>query len=312
MIRTLTPNPSFDHTYAVEAFDVGAVNRAHTVTTAAAGKGVNVARNAVANGFAATAVVPANPADAAVFTAELGAVGVPIEVVERTDPIRRNITVLDHAGTTTKINEAGATLPVELLGSMLRAAASDRTATVAACGSLPPGVDLAFFARLAAELERPEQRLALDTSGPALRACLDVPCLVVKPNREELEELVEDQLETYGDLVDVAGDLVRRGWRNVLVSLGAAGAVLVNAQGAWVGRAPVDRVVNTVGAGDALLTGFLCGGPAAEPALRSALAFGRATVGSAMTAGAVVSDADRAAVELRPVVTTESLGEDTG
>ena len=312
MIRTVTPNPSFDLTYEVGVFSLGEVNRAARVTTAAAGKGVNVARNAVANGFPASAVIPAASADAEVFAAELAAVGVGLDVVDRPESVRRNITITERNGTTTKLNEMGEPLSPEAVAALRRRAAAGDAATVAACGSLPPGVGPSFFAELAEAVREPETRLALDTSGAALKACLDVPCAVVKPNREELEDLIEDRLETYGDLVDVAGDLVRRGWRNVLVSLGPAGAVLVNSAGAWGGRAPTDEVVNTVGAGDALLTGFLCGGPEPDAALASALAFGRATVRSAMTAGAIVSEADRGAVELFPVVTTDSLGEETG
>ena len=183
---------------------------------------------------------------------------------------------------------------------------------IAACGSLPPGTDSTFYARLAEAVAEPGRRLAVDTSGAALHACLDVPLLVAKPNRAELEELVEDRLETYGDLVDVATDLVRRGWSNVLVSLGGSGAVLVNRRGAWVGDAPISTIANTVGAGDAALTGFLCEPAGDDKALASALAFGRATVAQVSTAGAIVDEADRAAVRLRPVDATESLGEETG
>lgn len=311
MIRTLTPNPSFDHTYEVSHFDTGEVNRADRVTVAAAGKGVNVARNAVANGHAATAVIPGDTADGAAFAAELGRFDVGCDVVARAEPTRRNITVVDRVGATTKVNEGGAPLGPDVAERLI-AAASSGDDLVAACGSLPPGTDPTFYARLAQAVAEPGRRLAVDTSGAALHACLDVPLLVAKPNRAELEELVEDRLETYGDLVDVATDLVRRGWSNVLVSLGGAGAVLVNRRGAWAGDGPISSIANTVGAGDAALTGFLCEPLGDDAALASALAFGRATVARVSTAGAVVGEADRAAIRLRPVDATESLGEETG
>ena len=311
MIRTLTPNPSFDHTYEVARFDTGEVNRADRVSIAAAGKGVNVARNAVANGHAATAVIPGDAADGGAFAAELARFDVGCEIVARTEPTRRNITVVDRVGTTTKINEGGAALDDDVAERLITAAATGDD-LIAACGSLPPGTDSTFYARLAEAVAEPGRRLAVDTSGAALHACLDVPLLVAKPNRAELEELVEDRLETYGDLVDVATDLVRRGWSNVLVSLGGSGAVLVNRRGAWVGDAPISTIANTVGAGDAALTGFLCEPAGDDKALASALAFGRATVAQVSTAGAIVDEADRAAVRLRPVDPTESLGEETG
>ena len=97
-----------------------------------------------------------------------------------------------------------------------------------------------------------------------------------------------------------------------MVSLGPAGAVLVNERGAWAGSTQLDRPVNTVGAGDALVAGFLLEPAGNETALSSALALARAAVSSVATAGMKMSPADRSAVELRPIVESDSLGEETG
>lgn len=312
MIRTVTPNPSFDHTFQVARLEPGGVHRSEAVTIAAAGKGVNVARDVVANGGAATAIVPGNAVDGAAFAGELDRYGLGCIVVDREAPTRRNITIIDEHGTTTKVNDAGATLDEELAGALIAAATADPDGLVAASGSLPPGTDTSLYVEIGKALPAPERSLALDTSGDALMACLDMPCLLAKPNRLELEELIGARLETYGDLVEAARALVDRGWRNVLVSLGPSGAILVNGRGAWAGSADVDRPVNTVGAGDALVAGFLLEPAGDDTALASALALARAAVSSAATAGMKMSAADRAAVELRPVVDSESLGEDTG
>lgn len=312
MIRTLTPNPSFDHTYRVERFVVGDVNRASSTTVAAAGKGVNVARDVVANGGEATAVLPGDAADGAMFSAELGRFGVGCDVVARPEPTRRNITIIDDKGITSKINEAGAPIAGDLVEALLAAATATPDALLAASGSLAPGTDPDLYVRLAQRLPAPERTLALDTSGAALMACLDAPCLLAKPNRAELEDLVGDRLSTYGDLIDVARDLVGRGWANVLVTLGPAGAILVNGGGAWAGSAHVDRPVNTVGAGDAAVAGFLLEPAGGADALSSALALARAAVLSPDTAGMGISAADRAAVQLRAIDPSEFLGENTG
>ena len=103
--------------------------------------------------------------------------------------------------------------------------------------------------------------VALDTSGPALSDALSQPAdllpHVIKPNGEELAELTGRTLETIGDVADAAAVLLERGVRTVLVSLGADGAVLVQDGLRLHGLAPVARVVNTVGAGDAFLAGYL-------------------------------------------------------
>lgn len=312
VIRTLTPNPSFDHTYRVEGFVVGEVNRAETVTVAAAGKGVNVARDVVANDGGATAIVPANTADGIAFLDELAAHAVGCEIVPRPDPTRRNITVVDELGVTSKINESGAALVGDVAEAVLAAAAAEPDGLLAACGSLGPGTDPDFYVQLARRLPAPEQTLVIDTSGAALRACLDMPCLLAKPNRAELEELVGVRLSTYGELIDVAHDLVERGWANILVTLGPAGAILVNRRGAWAGAAPVDRAVNTVGAGDAAVAGFVLEPGGDVAALSSALASARAAVRSPDTAGMRISAADRAAVSIHTIDRSEFLGENTG
>ena len=312
MIRTVTPNPSFDHTFQVEQLEPGVVCRADTVSIAAAGKGVNVARDVVANGGDAIAVVPGSVVDGAAFSRELEHHGVGCVVVDREATTRRNITIIDQWGTTTKVNDAGVTVDDELAVLLIAAASADPDAFVAACGSLPPGTDPSLFVEIGKALPAPERTLAIDTSGRALSECLDMPCLLAKPNRRELEELIGARLHTYGDLVQAARDLVDRGWKNVLVSLGPAGAVLVNERGAWAGSTQLDRPVNTVGAGDALVAGFLLEPAGNETSLSSALALARAAVSSVAAAGMKMSAADRSAVELRPIIESDSLGEETG
>ena len=83
---------------------------------------------------------------------------------------------------------------------------------------------------------------------------------------------------TIGDVVDAAQELRTRGAKAVLASLGADGALLVDASGARHGAAPVDDVVSTVGAGDAMLAGYLSAAADTDRALRTALAWGAAAV----------------------------------
>jgi 1-phosphofructokinase len=161
----------------------------------------------------------------------------------------------------------------------LVAAALDGTGVtwLAGCGSLPAGVPVDLYARLATDARRAGVRTAIDTSGPALRAAVAAGPDLVKPNAHELAEITGRDLDTLGDVVDAAGRLRAQGVRAVLASLGADGAVLVDEQGALHAEAPVPRVVSTVGAGDALLAGFLSAG-GGRAALRTAMTWGAAAV----------------------------------
>ena len=100
----------------------------------------------------------------------------------------------------------------------------------------------------------------VDTAGEPLRLALPLAPFLVKPNRAELEELLGRRLPGLEDLMEGARELRALGARNVLLSLGGEGALLLDETGAFHRMdAPVGRVVNSVGAGDAMVAGFLAG-----------------------------------------------------
>ena len=100
-------------------------------------------------------------------------------------------------------------------------------------------------------------RVAVDTSGTTLRAVLDATPELLKPNTHELAQVTDRQLQTVGDVTAAADLLLAKGLGTVLVSLGRDGAVLVDGNEALHGRTGTMAAVNTVGAGDAFLAGYL-------------------------------------------------------
>ncbi|MCY3586871.1 MAG: hexose kinase [Acidimicrobiaceae bacterium] len=294
MITTLTPNPSFDRTLRVSALERGEVHRASLVRVECAGKGVNVARALAVNEHPARAVFPANDEDFAAFDAALAATGVMSHAVRIRGSIRSNITVVEPDGTTTKINEPGPELNAAEAAELLRAAVTGSDWLIAS-GSLAPRTPADFYAQLAASLPDAAQRLAVDSSGQPLQQLVGTPCAVVKPNLIELANLTRRCMSTVGDVVEAARDLRDRGWGSVLVSLGRFGAVLVSDEVSY-GTVSATDVRNTVGAGDALLAGFIAAGGRGVPALAEGLAWASAAVRSVGTAGARVSLDDRRAV----------------
>ena len=302
MITTLTPNPSFDRTLRVNALEPGGVHRASLVRVECAGKGVNVARALAVNEHPARAVFPANDDDLAVFDAALAATGVMSHAVRIRGSIRSNITVVEPDGTTTKINEPGPELDAAEADELIRAAVTGVGSNwLIASGSLAPRTPADFYAQLAESLPDAAQRLAVDSSGEPLELLIGTPCAVVKPNLSELVGLTRQQMCTVGDVVDAARDLRDRGWGSVLVSLGRFGAVLVSDEISY-GTVSVTDVRNTVGAGDALLAGFIAAGGRGPTALGEGLAWAAAAVRSVGTAGTRVSLDDRRAVAVSPCV----------
>ncbi|WP_182111983.1 MULTISPECIES: 1-phosphofructokinase [unclassified Actinotalea] len=283
MIVTVTPNPSVDRTLELDALAVGEVNRAHATHVHAGGKGINVSRALVAQGHATRAVLPAGGGDGDLLVALLAEQGVPARAVTVSGETRSNITLVERTGATTKVNAPGPPLGTDDVAALLAAVSREIAAGaggVVGAGSLPAGAADDFFVRLAALAGRHGVPCALDSSGAPLAAAVAAGGLdVVKPNDEELGELVGRDLVVVGDVVDAARELVARGTRQVLVSLGPHGALLVDAERvAWAGG-PALVPASTVGAGDVTLAGFLAAaGAAPARRLATAVAWGRAAV----------------------------------
>jgi 1-phosphofructokinase len=210
--------------------------------------------------------------------------------------MRVNISLVEDDGTVTKVNEAGPTLDEAAIEGLLERVESAAAGAgwVVGCGSLPPGMDPAFYGRVARSLPA-GIRMAIDASGPALAAAAEAGVALLKPNRTELEELTGRALSTIGAVVDAAAALLDAGTGAVLTSLGPDGAVYVWAGGAVHAEARIDDVANTVGAGDALLAGFLAAGADAD-AVVTAVAWGVAACRSPGTRMRPVRDEDVAAV----------------
>jgi 1-phosphofructokinase len=159
-----------------------------------------------------------------------------------------------------------------------------------------------FYARLVGRLRGTGVRVAVDSSGPALMATLPAHPDVVKPNREELAEVTGRAVVTLGDALDAAVEVRRRGAGAALASLGPDGALLVEAAGAVHGAAAVAVPRSAVGAGDALLAGFLAGGGSGSGALVEALAWGAAAASLPGSQMPRPHQLDRDAVRLSPAI----------
>jgi 1-phosphofructokinase len=280
MIVTLTLNPSLDRAVEVERLVPGTVIRATPARIDPGGKGVNVSRALLAASFPSRAVLPVGGLEGDQLVRLLRAEGVDVVAVPVAGDTRSNITLAEPDGEITKINEPGPTLSSAELDLVAEAilAAVGAADWVAACGSLPPGVSDDYYAQLCRRLVSAGTRVAIDTSGPALLATVAAGPTVIKPNREELAEAVGAPLHSVGDALEAAQVLRTKGARDVLVSLGSDGALLVSDDGVVSGDSVVAEPRSTVGAGDALLAGFLAAGATGAASLAEGLAWAAAAV----------------------------------
>jgi 1-phosphofructokinase len=304
MIITVTPNPSVDWTLEIPALVRGAVHRMSGQHQEPSGKGVNVTRALTSNGVLSLAVLPLGGSEGTELELLLRAEQVAYLSVPIAGSVRVNFSLTEADGTVTKINAVGPTLTDPETRQILSAAASaaDGATWVLGSGSLPRGLDVDFYALLGDTVRGLGVRFALDSSGPALLAGLPARPDVIKPNVEELSEAVGRPLTTVGDAVEAARELIALGARSVVVSLGRDGALLVDDVGVLHAEASVANPRSTVGAGDALLAGYLAGSLSQEAdraaVLREAVAWGSGAVRVEGSHVPVITEADRAAVVL--------------
>lgn len=321
MIVTVTPNPSLDRTAGLSGPIVrGQVHRFTGATVVAAGKGVNISRGLHGAGVPTTAIVPAAPHDPLLLG--LTQDGIPHLGVPVGEPVRINLTVTEPDGTTTKFNDPGARLSADELASFEDAilSASRGVDWVAMSGSLPPGVPADWYARMVPRLRQGGARIAVDTSDAPLVALASslpesAPDLI-KPNSVELAQLCGgdgDAMEaeaasgSFERVVGAARDLVDWGVREVMVTLGGSGALLVHNDRAWHAIAEPIKVRSTVGAGDSSLAGLLLGrAKGLDDADCLATAVGWGSAAASLPGSTTPTAAQAAAItvtvrELRPV-----------
>lgn len=279
MIYTLTFNPAIDYAMYVESFCEGVTNRSSHEVLYFGGKGINVSimlshlRNKnTALGFVAG------------FTGEALADAVKKAGV-KTDfiKLKKGVTRINFklkGETETEINAAGPDISEEDTEKLLRKLDRIKKGdTLILSGSVPPSMPKDIYATICERLSGRGIRFVADASRELLLQMLKYRPFVIKPNLQELEETLGRRLETDEDIIEGAKELRKMGAENVLVSLGKRGAVLVDSDGnVHKADAVGGKAVNTVGAGDSMLAGFLAGADKGFGyALRLALAAGGAT-----------------------------------
>jgi 1-phosphofructokinase family hexose kinase len=295
------PNLTTDRTGRLAELRPGDVVRFDEATVMAGGKGVNVARVALALGAPAVLVglLPGHTGAAA--AAMLADEGIELRGVAVGGELRAATVVLERSGRVTVLNEPG---PPLADGDWERyeaavGAALDGARVLACSGSLPPGAPPDAYARLVARGREHGALVLVDAAGGQLAAALAVAPDVVTPNLAEAEGLLHgraDEAVEAGEPADAraraeqaARELVARGARHAAVTAGAAGVALAGAGGpAWV-PAPAVAVRNPIGAGDSLVGGLGVALERGRP-LAEAVRFGVACAAASVethTAGAI-------------------------
>jgi len=281
LIYTVTMNPSLDYILTVDNFKAGAVNRADREQVLPGGKGINV-----------SAVLKNLEMDTKALFYTAGFVGdeirrlvrengIPAEAVPVQEGCSRiNVKVLSKDET--QINAGGPDIREEDLTHLYAQLDTLKEGDVLVlAGSVPASLPRTIYRDVIRHVEGKGILTVVDAMGDLLRETLSEHPFLIKPNREELEDFFLVRLTSPESVVPYAKRLQEMGAKQVLISLGGDGAVFIAPDGSvTILPAPHGEVVNTVGAGDAMIAGFLYGWSRSEDpaeAFRMGLAAGSAS-----------------------------------
>ena len=286
----MTLNPSLDEWIHLPALRIGHLNRASAVARYPGGKGINVSRVIRELGASTIAFALAGGEDGLILRELMNRLSIRHEFVTIRGSTRNNYKIRTAAPRAlTEVNTAGPTVSSEALRQLrhrlLRHASALKC--LALSGSLPPGAAASIYQRWIRAFRRRGIPTVLDASGPALRLGLAARPWLIKPNREEAEEILQQRLTRRLALIKAVRALTAYGPAVVILSLGPEGALMsaAGAEDVWWAHPPAIKTDSAVGAGDSLVGGFLVGwlrGQALPEAFRLGVACGTAT---AMTPG---------------------------
>lgn len=266
-VVTVTLNPALDLTGSLSELNVGSVSLVSQSNLHAAGKGVNVAKVLSDLGAQVTVTGFLGKENPELFHQLFSQINVTDEFIEVEGATRINVKLVEENGRVSDINFPGvqvSTEEIERFERVLFRLAEDHDYFVIA-GSLPGGVSPELCASWIKTLRQRGKKVLFDSSNSALATGISAQPWLVKPNDEELADLVGQELSTFEQCQRAAQALSSKGIDNVVVSMGAEGVMWLNQDQLLRSAPPRMNVVSTVGAGDTLVAGLCWGHMQAMP-----------------------------------------------
>lgn len=293
MIYTITFNPALDYTVQVEKFEIGKINRTKSENILAGGKGLNVSIILKRLGIENTALsfiagftgkelerkIRQHNIETEFIETNRGytRINVKISSLEKNSLIQESETALNGNGPEITENDIE-----KLLQKIQNINSND---IVILSGNIPKCINENIYEIICKELDGKNVKFVVDASQKLLMNCLKYKPFFIKPNKEELAETFNTKIETKEEIIIYAKKLQEKGAQNVLISLGGDGAILLTEKNeVYYSNTPKGQVINTVGAGDSMVAGFVAGylkKKDYKEALKLGIASGSATAFSA-------------------------------
>ncbi len=262
MIYTVTFNPALDYVMRVREFTPFAVNRTYEEFLTAGGKGINVSVVLRRLGQETTALGFTAGFTGDEIIRQVQAEGVTEQFIRLPKGTSRvNVKLKNDNAGETEINAQGPHITDEALQALRDQA--DKLVDgdwLVLSGSIPNGIPNTVYRELAQQVGPKGVRIVVDAEQTLLSNVLDQKPFLIKPNHHELAQLFNTPMNTIEDVIGAARKLREQGARNVLVSMAGDGALLLTeTDECYRANAPKGKLVNSVGAGDSMVAGFIAG-----------------------------------------------------
>ena len=280
-IITITLNPAFDIHCFTEQFEPYHENLAKITVRAAGGKGVNISRALTANDIENTALVVLGEENADDFLCCLSKYGMNVEEIFVKGRIRENITLHTNGAPETRISFSGFEADDTLVQKVKKVLEDkiEQDTIVTFTGRIPEGVTLEAVKKMLIDLRNKGVRIVIDSKSFGIKDLIECRPWLIKPNEEEIAQYIDQNVDSLKAAAEAAEKLRASGIDNVMISLGAKGAVLACEDGRFIVEAPSVDAISTIGAGDSAIGGFVAAmqnGLSYPDMLRTAVCYGSA------------------------------------
>lgn len=282
MILTVCLNPCTDVTIELDALNVGKINHVKSKTLSFTGAALNVAIGVARLRGQSYATGFMYNENGSLFEQALDREGVPSAFVWNKGRVRENYKFIDNKSMLTEVNDVGENISehkqdelVEMVGNL-----SKTSSVMVVSGSLPQGVESDYYTKLFSVAASGTLKIA-DTEGPRLLAALKAGLDLVKPNKDELQNTLGQELRSRDEMLKGCYALLDKGAKRVLLSLGKKGAIITDGSKNYYCKSINVAINSTVGAGDGMVAAaamMLELGAGLDDILRAGVAAGTATV----------------------------------
>lgn len=256
MIYTVTVNPALDYVMSLEKVNSGEVNRTDNYVFLAGGKGINVSQILNQLQIDNTAWGFVGGFTGKELVRQLNQKRIVNDFVTISDLTRVNVKL--HAQQETEINAAGPNITEQEIAAFKnRLADLKKGDIVVMSGSLTPSLPTDFYQKLLTTIKEAGAEFVVDTTGQALLDTLEYKPLVIKPNHHELADLFHTSFDSSDVMLEYAEKLLKLGAQNVMVSMAGDGGYLLTKDHVYHAKGAVGTAVNSVGAGDSMIAGFV-------------------------------------------------------